>query len=311
MEQRYVQTRRNMDGTSSTFFPILALSMDELSRALSAAGFVRNHRAERKGQLPKQVYDAILESNPRHAQMIRSGDAMFNLLEHRQYVNPNTDGVVDLSDHELRRVETLHDPFVHMTYLDGDRTPQQAKDITVDLLKKKFVTIAYSEGETSKRAKRCIMEVALLAGISAEQAVNECMQMLQFVEGKLGPKSAAPMPETAYPSYWTDRVYERNPAGVTPRTPVLGADEQAQTMMREHEHRMHMMEEETGRMIVEMQRETERAIREMNMMFRRNIDAQNRIAAQTTRPIRIGYSNRTPRPAARQRSARRSVAYRV
>ncbi len=201
MQQKYVMTMRNADGTSSTFFPILALSIDEVSRALSDSGFARNRKGEKKGTIPKEVYSAILESNPRHAKMIESGDARFNLLEHREFVNPNRGDLVDLTDYELQRVQTHRDPFVYVKEHVEGTTSQQVIDIIAHELKEKFVRVSLSEGKRSRVAKRCVIELAMLTGTSIEQALAECIKMLQTAEGKLGPKIV----EKTVPKYWTDR----------------------------------------------------------------------------------------------------------
>lgn len=255
--QQYVLTRRNADGTSSTSFPILALSIDEVSRALSGSGFVRNRKGEKKGAIPKEVYSAILESNPRHAKMIRSGDTRFNLLEHQEFVNPNRGDLVDLTDYELQRVQTHRDPFVYVKEHVEGTTSAQVIDIIVHELKKKFVRVVYSEGARSKRAKRCVIEVAMLANLGVEHALQECMDMVQLVEGKLGPKAVQTQPQV--PHYWTERPYDKSPNTVQPNSyqlDVQNAQVQIQQMMQEYQR----MSQQVSEIMAQMQTTLNRAM---------------------------------------------------
>lgn len=187
MQQQLLQQKWNADGTHATAFPVLSLSMSDLDRVLLDAGFKRMDRPESKrGLIPREHYELIMNSNPEVKRGIDRGAYGFQLKDYKQWVNPNTGDTTSGVDYDLvqPQVQSFNDPFTIIDERIPNTTSRQVLDIVVNELKRKFAKVAISQGKNSKRAVRCLSEFALLKGISAQDAVKECMALLRVVKGE-------------------------------------------------------------------------------------------------------------------------------
>src|SRR5690606_12619643 len=115
--------------------------------------------------------------------------------------------------------------------------------------------VSLSEGERSKWAKRCVIEVAMLTGMGIEQALTECIKLLQLVEGKLGPEPV----QNQTLDYWTDRPYDRTQSTAQARPRAQKMDDsyaELQRLMQDYSQ----MSQQVSEMMSQMQTTLRRAM---------------------------------------------------
>jgi hypothetical protein len=174
-------TRRNADETFCTTFQTLALDTEEVDRALSKAGFLPYQRpGMRWDEMPRTTFERILALNPEHERMVRRSEAMFHLKSFKEFVNPNTGDIVSRTDYDIRvPSETFVDPAIDVIESEPGTTSEIVKEIICVELLKKFVKVSLSQGTSSRRAKRCVIELASLMGARLELALDECLSFLR------------------------------------------------------------------------------------------------------------------------------------